>query len=131
MQPTSWSTSSNGLPNQQWTGVVDKPAEQVVAMNNRSVGDVLCSIESGPVGLIPNLNVRVEITTDLKEDALVVPKNAVFNHDGKPAVLVSEGTGTVTKPVDLGLVTPEAIEILHGISEGDSVVLNPAEARGK
>lgn len=121
----------NGLPNQQWTGVVDKPAEQVVAMNNRSVGDVLCSIESVPKGLIPNLNVRVEITTDLKEDALVVPKKAVFNHDGKPAVLVSEETGTVTKPVDLGLVTPEEIEILHGISEGDSVVLNPAEARGK
>jgi HlyD family secretion protein len=120
----------NGLPNQHWTGVVDKPAEQVVPLNNRSVGHVLCSIVDGPEGLIPNLNVRVEITTNLKEDALVIPKSAVFNHDGKPTVLLSEKTGTVTRPVDLGLVSPEEIEILRGISEGDTVVLNPSEARG-
>jgi HlyD family secretion protein len=121
----------DGLPNQQWTGVVDKPAEQVVAMNNRSVGEVLCSIESGPPGLIPNLNVRVEITTELKANALVVPRNAVFNSGGKASVLVPQGKGTVVKPVELGLVLPEEIEVLRGIGDGDPVILNPAEIAGK
>lgn len=121
----------DGLPNEHWTGLVEKMAEQVVALNNRSVGEVLCSIESGPGKLIPNLNVRVEITTDTKNNALVVPRNAVINQDGKPSVMVSTPTGTVMRHVDLGFNTPEEIEILNGINEGDSVVLNPIEATSK
>ncbi len=121
----------DGLPNQHWTGLVEKPAEQVVAMNNRSIGEVLCSIEGLPVGLIPNLNVRVQITTELKQNALVVPRNAVFNHEGKPYVLLAAGTSTVAKQVELGLVTPNEIEIVRGINDGDAIVLNPAEASSK
>jgi hypothetical protein len=79
--------------------------------------------------LIPNLNVKVEITTDFKANALVVPRSAVFSDEGKPAILMLQGTGTTAKPVDLGLVTSEEIEILHGINEGDSVVLNPGDAK--
>jgi multidrug efflux pump subunit AcrA (membrane-fusion protein) len=116
----------DGLPNRHWTGTVERQAEQVVAMNNRSIGEVLCSIDSGPEGLIPNLTVRVEITTNLKEDALVVPRSAVFNREGKPAVMVLEGMNAVPKQVEVGLVTPEEIEISDGIHSGDPVVLNPA-----
>jgi HlyD family secretion protein len=118
----------DGRPNQEWTGQVEKPAEQVVAMNNRSVGEVLCSIEGEPAELIPNLNVRIQITTELKRDALVVPRSAVFNHEGKPSVVLAAGTAAVVKPVELGLVNSEEDEILHGIKDGDTVVLNPAEA---
>jgi HlyD family secretion protein len=121
----------DGLPNEHWTGVVDKMAEQVVAMNNRSVGEVLCSIESGPPGLIPNLNVRVEIVTDLKQNALVVPRSAVFNPGGKPSVMVVHGENLTTQPVELGLFTPEEIEIVRGINAGDVVVLNPTEVGNK
>jgi HlyD family secretion protein len=119
----------DGMPNQQWTGAVEKPAEQVIALNNRSIGNVLCSIDSGPKGLIPNLNVKVEITTDFKANALIVPRSALFSYEGKPAVLSLEGTNKTAKPVDLGLITSEEIEILHGINEGDSIILNPGETR--
>jgi HlyD family secretion protein len=119
----------DGLPNRQWTGVVDKPAEQVVALNNRSVGYVLCSIDAGPKELIPNLNVKVEITTARKGDVLVVPRSAVIQREGKPVVLVSEGGRTVVRPVELGLVTSEEIEILRGIGDGDSIAVNPGEAK--
>ncbi len=117
----------DGLPNRQWTGTVDKPAKQVVPLTNRSVGFVICTIDGDPKELIPNLNVKVEIITDRKEDALVVPRSAVFNHDGQPTVMVSEGKGTVLKPVVLGLVAQEEIEIVKGIAEGTSVVLNHGE----
>jgi HlyD family secretion protein len=119
----------NGLPDRKWTGIVEKPAEQVIALNNRSVGHVLCSIANQPKELIPNLNVQVEITTAWKANALVIPRSAVFNHDGKPAVLVMDGTRTVEKPVRTDLFNSEEIEIVDGIHEGDSVVLNPGEAK--
>jgi HlyD family secretion protein len=119
----------NGLPEQRWTGIVEKPAEQVIALNNRSVGHVLCSIANQPKELIPNLNVQVEITTASKANALVIPRSAVFNHDGKPVVLMLDGTRTVEKPVKTDLFNSEEIEILDGIHEGDSIILNPGEAK--
>jgi hypothetical protein len=42
--------------------------------------------------------------------------------------MVSEARGTALKPVELGLAAPEEIEILQGIPEGSSVVLNHGEA---
>jgi HlyD family secretion protein len=119
----------NGMPDRKWTGAVEKPAEQVVALNNRSVGHVLCSIADEPKELIPNLNVQVEITTALKANALVVPRSAVFNKDGKSFVLMMEGTHAVAKPVKYDLFNSEEMEIIAGIKEGDSIVTNPGEAK--
>jgi HlyD family secretion protein len=119
----------DGMPDTHWDGIVDKPAEQVVALNNRSVGHVFCSISGTPKELIPNLNVKVEITTSIKKDVLVVPKSAVFSQNGKPSVLLFDGTRTMAKTVSLGLVTSEEIELISGISAGDSIVLNPAEVK--
>jgi len=117
----------DGMPNRQWAGLVEKRAEQVVPLNSRSVGYVLCTIDGEPKELIPNLNVKVEIVIARKEDALVVPRAAVFNLNGQPTVMLPEGTGTVLKPVVPGLVTPEEVEIVQGIASGNSVVLNHGE----
>jgi HlyD family secretion protein len=117
----------DGLPDRHWNGAVARPADQVVALNNRSVGYVLCSIEGNSKELIPNLNVRVEITTDLKTNVLVVPRSAVFSRDSSTAVLLQEGELAVAKPVVIGLVTPDEVEILSGIKAGDFVVTNPGE----
>ncbi|PYV17856.1 MAG: hypothetical protein DMG07_04990, partial [Acidobacteria bacterium] len=78
----------DGLPDRQWTGVVNVPAKQVVALGNRSVGHVLCSIDGAPRELIPNINVKVQIVTASRAAALVVPRAAVFNNSGRPTVLV-------------------------------------------
>ena len=118
----------DGLPDRKWTGMVEKPAKQVVPLNNRSVGHVLCALDGAPAELIPNLNVKVEIVTAQKKDALVIPRAAVFNRNGQPTVMVPEAKGTALKPVELGLAAPEEIEILQGIPEGSSVVLNHGEA---
>ena len=118
----------DGLAGRQWTGKVEKTAKQVVPLENRSVGIVLCSIDGDPKELIPNLNVKVEIVTARKEHALVVPRAAVFNHEGHSSVMVSDGKKTEIKPVVLGLLAPDEIEIVKGITEGSSIVLNPSEA---
>ena len=122
----------DGLPDQRWEGVVDSPAEQAVTLGNRSVGYVLCGIEGNPKALMPNINVKVQLVTASKAAALVVPRTAVFNDNGKSAVLLSsDGIHTTLKSVILGLVTPEEIEIVQGIEEGNRVVTNPGEARNR
>jgi HlyD family secretion protein len=119
----------DGLPDRKWTGVVERPAEQVVAMDNRTVGHVICSIEGSPEELIPNLNVKVEITTLRKADTIVVPRGAVFSPDGVRSVRIFDGKTAVTKPVISGIVTMEEIEILEGLGEGDEVLINPLDAK--
>ncbi|MDR0843575.1 MAG: HlyD family efflux transporter periplasmic adaptor subunit [Acidobacteriota bacterium] len=122
----------DGLPDRQWKGVVERPAEQVVATNNRTIGYVLCSIEGETdelKELIPNLNVKVEITTAHKADVVVVPRSAVFSPDGKQSVMLFDGKVAVTKAVTPGIVTTEDIEILEGVSAGDPVVANPLDAK--
>jgi len=119
----------NGLPDRKWTGVVERPAEQVVSMNNRTVGHVICSIEGNPDELIPNLNVMVEITTMRKPDAVVVPRSAVFSPDGIRSVRIFDGKTTVIKPVVSGLVTTDEVEILEGVREGEDIVINPLDSK--
>lgn len=119
----------DGMPNKQWNGVIEKLAEQVIALNNRSVGYVYCSVDAAPRELIPNLNVKVEITTARRPDVLVIPRSAVIRQGGKTSVLLSKGKQPVVKLVELGLVTSDEIEILSGINAGDTVVINPGEAR--
>ncbi len=119
----------DGLPDQHWTATVEVPAEQVVALGNRSVGHVLCAIDGSPTELIPNINVKVQIVTARKSAALVVPRIAVLNQNGRQTILISNGKAASPVEVRLGLVTAEEVEILQGINEGASVVINPAEAR--
>jgi HlyD family secretion protein len=119
----------NGLPDRQWAGSVVKPAEQVVAFNNRSVGYVLCSITDAPKELIPNLNVQVEITTAMSANALVIPRSALISPNGKPSVLCLDGKRTILKPIKHGIVNSEQVEVLDGIREGDAVIINPGEAK--
>ena len=118
----------DGLPDKRWMGKVERPAETVVALGNRSVGYVICSVEGTPKELIPNSKVSVQIVTVQKADALVVPRAAVFNHGGRPTVIQLEGNRKVYNPVTLGLATPEEIEILEGLKEGNRVMINPGEA---
>jgi multidrug efflux pump subunit AcrA (membrane-fusion protein) len=119
----------DGLPDQHWQGAVDQPAKQIVTLGTRSIGYVVCTIDGSPKELIPNTNVKVQIVTASKAAALVIPRTAVLNQNGKPAVMWSDGERTVLKRVTLGLVTPEEIEILTGIEEGSKVVTNPGEAK--
>ena len=115
----------DGLPDRRWTGVIERLAEQVVAIDNRTVGYVICSIEGNPEELIPNLNVKVEITTMRKPDTIVVPRSAVFSPDGIRSVRIFDGKSAITKPVVSGMVTTEEIEILEGVREADEVIINP------
>jgi len=121
----------DGMPGKQWTAVVEQPARQVVALGNRSVGNVICAVEGNPKELIPNLNVKIQIVTATKADALVVPRTAVFNQDGQPTVLLFDGKSVVPRRVSLGLVTTQDIEILQGVAEGDRVAVNPGEASAR
>ncbi len=68
------------------------------------------------------MTARVEINTAEKEDALVVPIAALKTNDNGSYVLRVNTSGqTEQVPVTTGIYSDEYVEILSGLSEGDSV----------
>jgi multidrug efflux pump subunit AcrA (membrane-fusion protein) len=74
--------------------------------------------------LIPGMYAEASITLEQKSGALAVPLQAVSNIENKPAVLtVTAGKRLELRPVKIGIETPDKIEIVSGLSEGDLVVI--------
>jgi macrolide-specific efflux system membrane fusion protein len=67
--------------------------------------------------------VRVTIIIDRHENALWLPPEAVNDIGGRIFVFIQEGETTRRVDVKLGLVTSERVEILEGLSEGQTIVV--------
>jgi RND family efflux transporter MFP subunit len=73
--------------------------------------------------LKPGMYARVQVVTDLKREALVVPANALVDIGGRRGVFIALENNTVTyRPVNTGIEELEQIEILQGLAEGDRIV---------
>lgn len=70
-----------------------------------------------------SMSATATIVTDEKEDALLVPVDAIQTTDGQKCVTVVRNGEQQSVPVTLGLVNNTEAEILEGISEGDVVVV--------
>ena len=66
-------------------------------------------------------SVSIDLYNDVKEDALVVPSNAVYKVKGDRYVYRMEGNAKKKVSVTLGLTTDAYAQILSGLKEGDVV----------
>ncbi|MBI1951798.1 MAG: efflux RND transporter periplasmic adaptor subunit, partial [Acidobacteria bacterium] len=72
--------------------------------------------------LKPEMYADVELVGDLGE-RLAVPESAVLATGTRDIVFVAKGEGTFEpREVRLGLRTSDAVEVLEGLAEGDTVV---------
>ena len=66
-----------------------------------------------------------------KKGVLVVPPSAVSKGDEGAAVYVVSGEEAVRTPVKIGLETPEAVELLSGVKEGQRVLTSGIHGLGE
>lgn len=76
-----------------------------------------------PERMKPGQRVRATLILEQVEDALVVPRQAVFERDGAKVVFRRNGDGFETVPVTLGAVGLGRVVVEAGLSEGDVVAL--------
>jgi RND family efflux transporter MFP subunit len=67
--------------------------------------------------------VRVTIVIDRHENTLWLPPEAINDIGGRIFVFVQEGETTRRVDIKLGLITTSRVEILEGLSEGQTVVV--------
>jgi len=73
--------------------------------------------------LKPGMFANVEVVLQEKPGALVIPREAVLEADGKAFVFVVEGKQATRKIVTLGYEKDRMVEVLKGLSEGNPVII--------
>ncbi len=76
--------------------------------------------------LKPGMYARVEFTVEERPNALVVPRNALVDIEGKRGVFVAAEKTARFRLVTTGLQNANVVEILSGVNDGDHVVTTGA-----
>lgn len=77
------------------------------------------------INLGPGYKVDVEFVVSVVEDALLVPRRALFTYEGEDALMVAVDNRARVRNVTVGAETRQEAEIIDGINEGDLVILDP------
>lgn len=72
--------------------------------------------------LKPGMFGRVRIVYDTRDNALMIPKEAVMNEDGVSSVYVLNDQLVFRRNIQTGYVNGANIEVIEGLKDGDSVV---------
>jgi multidrug efflux pump subunit AcrA (membrane-fusion protein) len=78
----------------------------------------------------PGQRVRAELSLDRQPDAISVPRNAVFEKDGKPVVYKRDGAGFAAVSVELGPAAVGRVVVVKGLDAGDVIALRDPEHAG-
>jgi RND family efflux transporter MFP subunit len=115
--------TSNAYPDRSWSARVSELVPHVIVRDNRSVSEGLALVDPPTDGLVPGMNVDVDVIVDDVPDALQIPATAVYTEDGRPFVYrIAEGRALWT-PVTLGRSSIGAVEILGGLQVEDQVIV--------
>lgn len=83
---------------------------------------VTIAIKDESKQLKPGMFGRVRIVYDTRDNALMIPKEAVMNEDGASSVYVLNDKLVFRRAIETGYVNGANIEVLNGLQDGDSVV---------
>ena len=67
--------------------------------------------------------IDIRLTTEKTENAVTIPKKAVFEEDGQKYIYICTEDKAVKTPVETGLSDAYTVEITQGVKEGDRVVI--------
>ena len=69
---------------------------------------------------------QVEIQPQPKRGVLLVPRDAVRTEDGRTRVMVIQDGRSEAVVVEVGLLSDQVAEVVHGLSEGTPILVGPA-----
>jgi membrane fusion protein (multidrug efflux system) len=106
------------------TATVQGRVERISPVVDQSSGTVKVTVLlDPPPGFRPGAFVRVDIRTDRKADAILIPKRAVIEEDGQNYVYVATRDTAKRIKVELGYQSEGFVEIRSGVESGQSVVV--------
>jgi membrane fusion protein (multidrug efflux system) len=106
------------------TATIQGRVERLSPIVDQASGTVKVTVAVEPkIGFRPGSFVRVEIRTDTKPDAIVIPKRALIEEDGQNYVFIARDETAKRAKVELGYQREGLVEIRSGVNPGDTVVV--------
>jgi len=112
--------SADALPGKRFTGTVDRVSP--VVDTGTGTFRVVAAF-SGAGELQPGMFSRLSINYDQRADALVVPRAALIEDGGEPAVYVIRDDKALRTGLKLGYSEAGWVEVREGLKDGDTVVI--------
>jgi membrane fusion protein (multidrug efflux system) len=109
----------DALPGKVFSGTIDRVAP--VVDSGSGTFRVICAFAGGGL-LQPGMFGRIRIDHDQRTDALVVPRTALLEEEGDPAVYTIRDGKAARVSVKLGYIDGEWVEIRDGLKTGEQVV---------
>ena len=112
--------AADALPGHAFAGTVDRVSPVV----DTGTGTFrVVTTFSGEGGLQPGMFGRLSINYDQRADALVVPRTALLEDGGAPAVYVVRDGKALRAELKLGYDDAGWVEVRDGLKQGDEVVI--------
>lgn len=104
-----------------FTGKISRFTHKVEAAT-RSM-DVEVEVPNADYKIIPGVYASVTLTLEQRSQVLAVPVQAVSRKHGNSIMIVTAAKQIEERTVRLGLSTPDRVEILEGVQEGEQVLV--------
>jgi membrane fusion protein, multidrug efflux system len=113
--------SADAFPGRNFGARVDRIAAVVDAKSGTA--PITLDVAEAGTPLRPGQLVRVTITLDRIQNALLLPRAAVLTHKQMPVVFVIADSIAHRRPVKLGASQGDQVQVLEGIEEGAEVAV--------
>lgn len=120
----------DGLPGRSFKGKVVRIAPQGRVERTVTVFETWVEVYGANSLLKPGMTADVEIITEMKKGALIVPNESLKLLDGKTGLYVMRGGAPAFTAVETGLTNGMVTEILSGLKAGDEVVVSGLKEQG-
>ncbi|HEY3915215.1 MAG TPA: efflux RND transporter periplasmic adaptor subunit [Verrucomicrobiae bacterium] len=116
------------MPGQTFKGKVDRTAGAIDPVSRTLLTEILVSNKDGK--LFPGAHAMVKVSLAEGEEPVIVPVNTLlFRNEQGEQVGVVDSTGTVRlADVTVGRDYGTSVEIVHGLSVTDNVIINPSDS---
>jgi multidrug resistance efflux pump len=123
----------DAFPMKKFWGKVVRIATKGVVVSNVVTFEVKIEVMGEDrVLLKPEMTANVEIIAEQKESVLLVPSDSVLRKNGKQIVTVMKPDGSKEeKAVQVGISDGVKVEILNGLEEGETVIVQKSETDSK
>lgn len=123
-QGTAGVVEVDAYPGEQFTGRVARVAPLFDAATRTAQMEI--EIPNPGYRLKAGMYARVRLTVDTRPNALVVPRNALVEVEGKQGVFVASGQKAAFSAVETGLQDETRVEITAGLNDGARIVTTGA-----
>jgi multidrug efflux pump subunit AcrA (membrane-fusion protein) len=112
----------DAIPDKTFTGKVISIDKVGVISSNVTNYPTVLALDTNDPGILPNMAASASIITQTKDNVLMVPTTAIVNQNGQSQVRILNNNQLEFINVQTGLTSDTQIEILSGVTEGQSVV---------